>query len=145
MGKFQRRILIALLLSVSVLALWGLFELYRAWYETLVAWQVHGLFFMWLLAFALSILCAPFFMQSAGSKEEYEQSGALEITKLYLLVLGHHVGGFDRGIFSAVVPRHVDALLHRVHAVAARGDDWSLEAHESSHRCHSVRVEQQRT
>lgn len=50
-------------------------------------YHVEGIGICWLGSWVIANLCAPWFMQGAGAKTDYENSGVIEITKLYFSVM----------------------------------------------------------
>ena len=75
--------LFALCLTPAVL----LIPYYQDVYLVLDKYHVEGIGVGWLGSYVIANLCAPSFMQGAGSKTGYENSNAVEITQLYLSVM----------------------------------------------------------
>ena len=87
MNKIARRLLILVIFALCLTPVVWLRPYYPGVYTVLDKYHVEGIGVCWLGSYVIANLCAPWFMQGAGSKTDYENSGAIEIIKLYLSVM----------------------------------------------------------
>ncbi len=87
MQPTARRSLIFGLFALALLPVVLLVPYYADIYAALEPYHVEGVAIGWLGSYVLANLCAPGFMQGAGSKTEYENSGPRTIATLYLSVM----------------------------------------------------------
>ena len=87
MNKIARRFLILGLLVLSLAPVVYFIPYYTSIYNVLEKYHVEGIGVGWLGFYVIANLCTPWFMQGAGQKNDYENSGAIEITKLYFSVM----------------------------------------------------------
>ena len=88
MNKIARRLLILALFVLCLTPAVWLSPYYKGVYLVLEKYHVEGIGVCWLGSYVIANLCAPWWMQGAGSKTDYENSGPIEIIKLYLSVMG---------------------------------------------------------